>query len=126
MDKPEYILDGIKLPTPGKSGAAVTVNRIWSSNAGRNSSTGLFIGDIIARKYTVALTYETLTQDEMQILWNVTSTAEPWHTLVFPLNDGSIRSITCYTADVTYTIRRFDLRSRKVYYDGVTLEMIEQ
>ncbi len=125
MEKPEFILDGIALPTPPRSGAAITANRLWSSNAGRNSSTGRFVGDVIAIKHTVVLTYETLTEEEMQRLWNFTSTLQAWHTLTFPLNNGT-KTVTCYISDPTYTLRRFDMREKKAYYDGVTFEMIEQ
>lgn len=126
MNKPEFIVDGITLPTPSADGFAITPNRIWSSNAGRNSSTGRFVGDVIAVKYTVTLTYEYLDDAQMQLLWSITSGAEPWHTLIFPLNDGSTRKITCYIADPTYTMRRFDMRRKTAFYSGVTIEMIEQ
>lgn len=126
MEKPEFILDGITLPSPVRSGAVITPNRLWSSNAGRNSSTGRFVGDIIAIKYTVKLTYETLSEEEMQIIWDLTQAEDPWHTLQFPLVGGAVKTMTCYIADADYTLRRFDMRQKKPYYDGVTLEMIEQ
>ena len=126
MNKPEFILDGVALPVPARSGVSITPNRLWSSNAGRNSSTGKFVGDIVAVKFTVALTYETLADDEMQLLWDLTAAPAPWHTLIFPMNDGSERKMTCYISDPSYVLRRFDMRSKKAYYDGVTIEMIEQ
>lgn len=126
MNKPEFIVDGIKLPTPSEDGFAVTPNKIWSSNAGRNSSTGRFVGDVIAVKYTVTLTYKHLADAQMQLLWNITSDAAAWHTLIFPLNDGSVRKMICYIADPTYTMRKFDMRKKTAVYTGVTVEMIEQ
>ncbi|MCC8136123.1 MAG: hypothetical protein LIO40_05580 [Ruminococcus sp.] len=125
MNKPEFIVDGITLPTPSREGVEITPNRLWSSNAGRNSSTGRFVGDIIAVKYTVKLTYETLSEEEMQLLWNLTANLTAWHTLDFPLN-GSVKTMTCYISDVTYTLRRFNMKLEKAFYKGVTVEMIEQ
>ena len=125
MNKPELILDNVVLPTPSQGGLTITPNRLWSENAGRNSSTGKFIGDIIAIKYTISLNYETLTDEEMQLLFGFTASLDPWHTLVFPLG-GSTKKITCYLADVSYTMRRFDMREKRAYYDGVTVECIEQ
>ena len=125
MERPEFILDGVTLPTPPRSGVTITPNRLWSSNAGRNSSTGRFVGDIIAVKFTVTLTYKSLTEEEMQLLWDFTATLQAWHTLQFPLNKGT-KTITCYISDPTYTLRRFDMREKKAYYDGVTIEMIQQ
>jgi len=126
LNDPEFKLDGNKLPTPAKDGYIVTHNRIWSSNAGRNSSTGRFVGDIIAVKYTVKLNYEMLSDEQMQVLWNASSGIEPWHDLEFPLTSGAVHTITCYIADVTYTMRRFDTKQKKAFYSGVVVEFIEQ
>lgn len=127
MNKPEYILDGIVLPVPAAGGAVITPNKIWSSNAGRNSSTGKFVGDVVALKYTVSLTYDALSQEQMQILWNAAANLTAWHRLTFPLFDGSsIKTIICYITDPSYTLRRFDMRTKKPVYEGVTIEFIEQ
>ncbi len=121
----ELYIDNVKLPTPAESGLSITPNKCWSSNAGRNSSTGKFVGDIIAVKYTVAITYETLSDADMQKLWNLTATAQAWHTLQFPLN-GKAKKIIGYVADPTYVMRRFDMQKKQAFYDGVTIEIIEQ
>lgn len=123
--KPELILDGVTLPTPAQSGITVTPNRLWSANAGRNTATGKFLGDIIAVKYTVSVTYDHLTDEEMQRIFGLLNTLQPWHTLIFPLAGGT-KKITCYAADAAYTMRRFSVREKCAYYDGVTLEFIEQ
>ena len=123
--KPELILDGIRLPTPAKDGIVITPNHIWSQNAGRNTATGRMVGDIIAVKYTVTVTYALLTDEEMQLIFDLLSGADPWHTLRFAVG-GKMRSMICYAADVSYSMRRFDLRQNRALYNGVTLEFIEQ
>lgn len=122
----EFILDGIKLPTPAAEGVSITANKIWSSTAGRNSSTGKFVGDIIALKYTVSLTYNRLSQEEMQILWDAAANLTAWHKLTFPMNNGTKKTISCYMTDLQYTVRRFDMKRREPVYNGVTIELIEQ
>lgn len=123
--KPEFIVDNVVLPTPTADGFSVKENRIWSSNAGRNSSTGLFVGDVIAVKYTVRIVYERLDDAQMQLIRNVLSGADPWHSLQFPI-DGATKKIICYCADPEYVMRRFDLKKKQAAYSGVTLEFIEQ
>lgn len=123
--KPELILDGVRLPPPGRSGYVVTPNRLWSENAGRSSATGKFIGDIIAVKFSVSVTWERLTDEEMQLLFGFSASTAPWHTLEFTFG-GRRRKINCYIADCSYTMRRFDMREGIPIYDGVTFELIEQ
>ncbi len=125
MNAPELILDGVKLPTPTREGIAITPNRIWSENAGRNTATGKMVGDIIAVKYTVSVTYSQLSDEEMQLIFDLLSAVDPWRTLRFPLKDGT-RAMICYAADPTYVMRQFDMHKRCPYYSGVTLEFIEQ
>ncbi len=120
-----FVLDDQQLPTPAADGYTITPNHIWSANAGRNSSTGKFTGDIIAVKHTVTLTYAALSQAEMQLLWDIQSGLQPWHILQYTQFDGTRRVMTCYIADVSYTMRRFDLRTQRPCFAGVTLEMIE-
>lgn len=122
----EFILDGIKLPTPAAEGVSITANKIWASNAGRNSSTGKFVGDIIALKYTVSLTYNRLSQADMQILWDAAASLKAWHKLTFPTNNGAKKTVSCYVTDLQYTVRRFDVKRKEPIYNGVTIEFIEQ
>lgn len=123
--KPTLTLDSIDLPVPAQSGISVTANRLWSENAGRNTATGKFVGDIIAMKHTVIVTYEHLTEEEMQLLFDLTANLQPWHELIFPLKGGT-KKISCYVADPTYVMKKYNVRERKTYYDGVTLEFIER
>ncbi len=125
MNKPELILDGVTLPTPARDGITVTPNHLWSENAGRNTATGKFVGDIIAVKYTVTVTYNTLTDEQMQLLFGFSSSMKPWHSLRFPCG-GKLKTISCYIPDVNYTMRRFDMREKRAYYNGVIIEFIEQ
>ena len=119
------LLDGAELPVPLRDGIKVTANHIWSGNAGRNATTGDFVGDIIAVKRTVTLSFPQLTGEQMQILWNIHSGTAPWHRLEYPF-EGRRNAMICYIADPTYTLRRIDVKTGRTVYLGVTLELIER
>lgn len=125
MNKPEIILDGVTLPTPTKEGITITPNRLWSENAGRNTATGKFIGDIITVKYTVSIVYARLDEEQMNLFLGFTASLEPWHMLRFPAG-SRFKTISCYIADVSYTMRKYDRNQKKAYYNGVTIKFIEQ
>ena len=113
------------LPTPAEGGVKITPERIWSQNAGRSSTTGKFTGDVIAVKHTVSITYDSLWESEVQPLFALTDTTTPFWILRYPLNT-SVKSIHCYIAPPTYTVRRYDTERGEYRYEGITLEFIEQ
>ncbi|MCR4646296.1 MAG: hypothetical protein K5695_12950 [Oscillospiraceae bacterium] len=113
------------LPTPAENGVSITPERIWSQNAGRSSSTGLFVGDVIARKYTVSITYDQLDEDEVQPLIALTDTTVPFWRLDFPFG-GNQKSMVCYIPPPTYQVKRWDKERQKYVFEGVKLEFIQQ
>ena len=56
------VINGIPVATPKHSGVVITEEPIWASNTGR-SSTGKMIGDIIAWKTTIAVSWPPLDFD---------------------------------------------------------------
>lgn len=113
------------LPTPAESGVKITPERIWSQNAGRSSTTGKFVGDVIARKYTVTINYTSLPESEVQTLLSITDTTTPFWILEFPLG-ASTRRMNCYIAPPTYTVRQWDKEKQEYRYEDVALKFIEQ
>lgn len=126
MNRYDVIVNGVTLPLAERGGISVTPNRIYSSNAGRNSSTGDFIGDVIAVKYTLSLTFPPLDAEQMKTLWNLFSGTKSDHTVQFVTPEGRQRTIVCYNTEITPVMRHFSLREKKAYYEGVTLELIER
>ena len=58
-------LDGVAMPTPSK--LTITKNKVWSKNTGR-SSTGTFIGDIVAIKDKLQIEWKTMSQENSALL----------------------------------------------------------
>ena len=123
--KPELYLDGAELPAPAENGISITRHKIWSSNAGRNSATGDFKGDLISMKYTVALTYENLSESEMQIFRELAVSTQPFHILEFTLHDEK-RRIQCYVPEPELKVFRWNPQTHQTRYDSFTIEFIEK
>lgn len=126
MNQPKIFCDGTALPAPAREGLHVTLNRLWSQNAGRNTATGDFIGDIIAQKYTVSITYDSLTEEEMQQIWALVGSSAAFHDLQFPMPDGTSKKARGYFADPESVLRWWDARHRKSCYGSLTLEFVEK
>ena len=130
--KPILKLDDIELPMPPEGGISISFETIWSSNAGRNTATGQMTGDIVAYKYTVSLSYDKLTENEFEILWNAVTSAKAFHTLVFPLPTAFAgrKTITCYIAPPSVQLLRWRKYRHKQTgentYDSLSVEFIEQ
>lgn len=60
-------INGVTVPDPKYGGINVTDENIWSSNTGR-SSTGKMIGDIVARKATIDVSWPPLTYGQMKTI----------------------------------------------------------
>lgn len=56
------------LPRCSEGGISVTPNKLYASNSGRSETTGEFIGDIVAIKYDINLSWDSMIEDELNIL----------------------------------------------------------
>lgn len=121
----EIIVDDTALPLPDKDGYSFTPQHIWSQNAGRATSTGTFVGDIVAKKYTVTLKYSVLTAADLSLLWAIANGDAPFHLCRFPIIHPD-RGRYYYMADPTFTARICDHRTGAMRYTGVTVEFIQK
>ena len=127
MTRPTVLLDGVTLPPLAKGGLHVTAEKIWSQNAGRSTSTGEFSGDLIAVKYTVRLTFDRLTSEQMRVLWGIVSGVTAFHTLAFPLpQPGGVntKTIRCYSVSPSCDMEYWEPDSELAYYDDFEIECI--
>ena len=113
------------LPTPTKDGVKITPERIWSQNAGRVSTTGMFVGDVITVKHTITLSYDSLAEAQVQQLIALTDTTTPFWILEYPFNTITKRS-HCYIAPPTYTVKQWSPELQTYVYSDVLLEFIER
>ena len=57
----DIIIDGVTMPTPALSGLTIKKEKIWSNNTGRVAN-GDMVGDLIAIKYTLEITWPMLSR----------------------------------------------------------------
>lgn len=70
-------INEITVATPKHGGVVITDEPIWASNTGR-SATGKMIGDIIAWKTTIAVTWPPLSFKDTETIRNAIMNAEPF------------------------------------------------
>lgn len=119
---PQLKIDVYSPPAPDREGYDVTENKIWSKNTGRTAS-ALMVGDIVGRKYSIALTWSNLPQNIVtQIDEAINSRA--FFPVTFENQRGEVLTRTFYSDDPVY--------GKKVYKDGkwryksLTITLIEK
>lgn len=129
MSAPDYNLyfDNVKMPAPAKEGINETDQLIWSSNAGRTAN-GTFVGDIIATKKTLSITWNQMTYDQLALIRsNISRIGHPFITVKYWTAGGSAegqqKTFTGYTDGASSTIVTYTPDGKIA---GVTLNVIEK
>ena len=81
------------------------------------------LGDIIARKYTLRLQWNKLTQSQLTSLANAIG-SDAFFSVTFVNEKGSQISRIFYSADPTYTTKKYI--DGVAVYENVSIELIEQ
>ena len=115
-------INGYSPPAVTRSGYSVTKNKIWSSNTGRGA-TGKMLGDIIATKYTIRAQWNKLTQSQLIALENAIG-SKAFFSVTFVNEKGAHTTKTFYSADPTYTTKKFV--NGVAVFENVSIELIEQ
>jgi len=116
-------IDGINMPTPKREGVVISSEKIWSSNAGRSSS-GKMLGNIIAIKTTVQITWGRLTPAEAELIRQaVGKVDQPFSILEYTDINGATVSKTVYFGSPSFTVRSIGSNSQ---ITGATISGIEQ
>lgn len=116
------IINGWTPPAPKESGFIINKEPIWSQNTGRVAS-GLMVGDIIATKTTLEISWSKLSQEQVSALNNAVRTS-PFFSATYCDENGESVTKNFYAAPNSYT--------RKVYtkdnirYSDVSIRLIEQ
>lgn len=123
----DIYIDGIKLPPADKSGISITPQTIWSSNAGRISATGKFVGDIKAIKYDITYNRSRATAEEFNIIDSAVNNMTSIHEVRMFI-PGWGREITknfyIGSGTFSYTIQKYE--KGKPVYENISFQMIEQ
>lgn len=129
MPAPDYNLyfDGVAMPPPAKEGINETDQLIWSSNAGRTAN-GTFVGDIIATKKTLSITWNQMTYDQLALIQShISRMHHPFITVKYWTAGGSAegqqKTFTGYTDGASSTIVTYTPDGKIA---GVTLSVIEK
>lgn len=100
-------IDGAYMPTPAKDGITEADQLIWSSNAGRTAN-GNFVGDIIAVKRTITITWnELFYSDYMRIHNAISRVGKPFITVSYVNCCGERKTITGYTEGLSGRIATY-------------------
>lgn len=114
-------INGVVMPTPDE-GVTLGKEPIWSSNAGRTSS-GYYVGDIVAEKRTVSFNFSFLTDEQIRRIENQLTTFYQID-FVNPLNPAERIVMDCYRPPRSYPLKR--VSNGKSHFDTFTLDCIER
>jgi len=123
----DLIVDGIALPPPSMGGIQYQQQLIWSKNAGRNTATGYFTGDIKAEKGTWSFTWNDQLlsyADLRKINAAFSRLGKPFFTVTFTDDLGYRRTVRAYSAGRSSTIKTY--RDDRGRITGVTVQIVER
>ena len=123
----DVIVDGVTLPPPAQGGIKYQQQLIWSKNAGRNTATAYFTGDIKAEKGTWTLSWNDLelTYAQLQTINNVFSRlGKPYFTITFTDDLGYRRTVRAYSAGRSSIIKSYRDDAGRI--TGVTVQIVER
>lgn len=115
---------------PARGGITVTDEPIWASNTGRNTK-GKMIGDIVAWKTTIEVTWPPLTYSQVKTIRDAIKAGGEFFEIHYKDIEAGISSGALQTQDKTVycaNIPRslYSLSSKYPRYDGITIQFIEQ
>ena len=122
--KTDVYIDGTKLPSCSEGGISVTPNKLYASNAGRSPTTGDFVGDIVALKYDINLTWNFMREDALNALSAFADSLTVEHAVKMMFDGKVYTEKPCYIADLNRTIKRQG-GDGVLVYDSVTMHIVE-
>lgn len=119
----KLIINGYTPPNVAQGGYSVTLNRIWSANTGR-SATGKMFGDIVAKKYTLNLSWPKMKSEDVSALATAI-TSKAFFDVTFVDEKESKQTREFYSADPTYLLDRISKDGIGIY-NNISVELIER
>lgn len=119
------IVNGVSLPPMKQSGYTIIPHKLWGANSGRNNSTGVFVGDLVAVKYELQLSWENITDEEFAIIDAAVNSMQPFLQVTFcPKASTGYITRWFYANDPQYPIKAW--RATETLYGAVTATLIEK
>ena len=117
-------INNVEMPVPALNGISIADEPIWSSKTGRNTS-GKMIGDIVARKTTISISWPPLTFTQAALIRDTIKNAGAFFPLQYYDTNASTRvTKTVYAGNVPRTLYSLAPGKRLIY--GITVQFIEQ
>lgn len=117
-------INGWTAPAPQEGGFVIGKEPIWSQNTGRVAS-GLMVGDIIAIKTTLEITWNKLLQNDLTELNKaVCNSSKPFFDVTYCDETGNKVTKTFYAAPGSYTRKKYT--QYDIRYSDVSIRLIEQ
>lgn len=121
----DVYINGIKMPPFTAGGYALIPHKLWGSNAGRSNCTGDFVGDIVAIKWELQMTWENISDEDFETIDNALNTMNPFLTVKFcPKKSKGYITKKFYADDPNYPILK--CVKGKTRYGTVTANLVEQ
>lgn len=112
---------GVLLPSPVEISSSGEL--IWSASTGRTAS-GKMVGDLIAEKQTVEITWGVLTRAQVSTIEQAVTTQSGFFQLTIT-QGGDVTQIQCYRGPVVKKALGY-IGDGVFYYKSVTVTFIEQ
>ena len=117
-------INNVAMPVPAVNGISIADEPIWSSKTGRNTK-GKMIGDIVARKTTISITWPPLSFSQAALIRDTIRNAGAFFSLEYYDTSASERvTKTVYAGNVPRTL--YSLVPGKQRLSGITVQFIEQ
>lgn len=122
-------INGVTVKEPKLGGISVTDEPIWSANTGR-SSTGKMIGDIVAWKATIEVSWPPLTYAEMKTIRDAIRNAGEFFTIEYLdiASGNTLASMTTtktvYCANIPRLLYSTSAKYKR--YTDITIQFIER
>jgi hypothetical protein len=119
-------INGWTPPNPKEGGFIISKEPIWSENTGRVAS-GLMVGDIIATKTTLEISWSKMTQADVNSLNNaIRSDSNPFFKVRYCNESGTIVTKSFYAAPNSYSRKRYTKGREDIIYSDVSIRLIER
>lgn len=118
-------VNGVQLPPMKENGLTIIPHKLWGANSGRNNSTGVFVGDLVAVKYELQMSWEDITDTEFAIIDAAVNSMQPFLQVTFcPSAATGYITRYFYANDPQYPVKAW--RATETVYGNVTATLIEK
>lgn len=122
--KTDVYINNVLLPRCAEDGISVTPHKLYAEGSGRSTTTGDFIGDIVAIKYDIDLSWDSMIEDEVNILTQFSDTMTVEHNVKMMFDGKQYTTKQCYLSDLTRNVS-MQRSDGKLVYKNIKLHMVE-